>query len=91
MAEVHETFVLWRMRASVGGVVRQVQCSVDHLGDGFFELHLKSGHELLLNEPFQDTGELLSRADELRSRTRAHGPADAPNRPVTSRGRGGEE
>ena len=36
--EVHEAFLLWRKRASVKGVVREERCSVDHLGEDFYEL-----------------------------------------------------
>ena len=69
--EIHETFLLWRKRASVKGVVREVRCSVDHLGEDFYELRLLSGHEVLLTEPFRDMDALLVRAEELRKGTRA--------------------
>lgn len=65
----HETFLLWRKRASVGSAVREVRCLGDHLGEGLFELRLQCGHELLLNEAFQDTKELLARAEELQQGT----------------------
>lgn len=67
----HETFLLWRKRTSVGSEVREVRCLGDHIGEDLFELHLRCGHDLLLNEPFQDTEELLARAEELRQQTRA--------------------
>jgi hypothetical protein len=67
--EIHETILLWRKRASVGGEVREVRCLVDHLGEGLYELRLQCGHELLLNEPFQETERLLARAEELQKRT----------------------
>ncbi len=69
--EIHETVLLWRKRASVGGAIREVRCLVDHLGEGLFELHLQSGQLLLVNEPFQDTERLLARAEELRKATGA--------------------
>ena len=67
--EVHEAFLLWRKRSPVGSAGREVRCSIDHIGEGLFELHLESGHALLLNEPFCDTEELLARAEELRKGT----------------------
>jgi hypothetical protein len=67
--QVHETFLLWRKRTSVGSEVREVTCLGDHIGEGLFELRLQCGHELLLNEPFQDTKELLARAEELQQGT----------------------
>ncbi len=69
--EVHEAFLLWRKRASVGGVVREVRCSLDHLGEDFYELRLLSGSEVLLAESFRDMDELLVRAGELRKKTTA--------------------
>ena len=69
--EVHETFLLWRKRASVKGVVKEVRCSVDHLGEDFYELRLLGGQELLLNESFRDLDQLLVRAEELRNKKRA--------------------
>ena len=71
--EVHETFLLWRKRASVKGVVKEVRCSVDHLGEDFYELRLLSANEVLLNESFRDMDELLVRAEELRKKTTARG------------------
>ncbi len=67
--EVHEAFLLWRKRAPAGSAGREVRCSIDHIGEGLFELHLESGHALLLNEPFCDTEELLARAEELKRGT----------------------
>jgi hypothetical protein len=69
--EVHEAFLLWRKRASVKGAVREVRCSLDHLGEDFYELRLLSGHEVLLCESFRDMDALLVRAEELRKGTRA--------------------
>ncbi len=69
--EVHETFLLWRKRASVKGVVKEVRCSVDHLGEDFYELRILGGQELLLNESFRDLDKLLVRAEELRTKKRA--------------------
>jgi hypothetical protein len=66
--QVHETFLLWRKQTSVGSEVREVTCLGDHIGEGLFELRLQCGHELLLNEPFQDTKE-LARAEELQQGT----------------------
>jgi hypothetical protein len=66
-AETHETLLLWRKRVRVGGAVHELKCSLDHLGEGLFELHLQRGHDLLLNESFDDTESLLRRAAELRS------------------------
>ncbi len=65
--ETHETLVLWRKRAPVHGGVHVVQCSMDHLGEGFYELRLSCGRELLVNEPFQEVERLLRRSEELRS------------------------
>ncbi len=69
--QVHETFLLWRKRTSIGGAVREVRCLGDHIGEDLFELRLQCGPELLLNEPFEDTKELLARAEELRQGTGA--------------------
>jgi hypothetical protein len=69
--EIHETFLLWRKRTSVKGVVKEVRCALDHLGEDFYELRLLSGHEVLLNESFRDMDALLVRAEELRKGTRA--------------------
>ncbi len=68
--QVHETFLLWRKRTSVGDAVREVRCLGDHIGEDLFELRLQCGHELLLSEPFEDTKELLARAEELQQGTR---------------------
>ena len=65
--EVHEAFLLWQ---KPGSTERDVRCLLDHVSEGVFELHLECGHELLLNEPFQDTEELLARAEELEKDTR---------------------
>jgi hypothetical protein len=55
---------LWRLPdESLGG---DVDCVVEQLGEGFFELRLRSGGRLLLCEPFEDAAELLRRAAELR-------------------------
>lgn len=67
--QVHETFLLWRKRTSIGSAVREVRCLGDHIGEDLFELRLQCGHELLLSEPFQDPKELLTRAEELRQGT----------------------
>jgi hypothetical protein len=69
--EIHETVLLWRKRASVRGVARDVTCSVDHLGEDVYELRLLSGNEVLLNESFRDMDELLARAEGLRKRAPA--------------------
>jgi hypothetical protein len=66
----HETFLLWRKQASVGNARHEVRCLIDHIGEDFFELRMQSGHELLLNESFQDTKKLLARAEELQKGTR---------------------
>lgn len=68
---MHETLLLWRMRVPLHGDVHVVQCSMDHLGEGFYELRLSCGRELLRNEPFEDVERLLCRAEELRTETRA--------------------
>ena len=68
--EVHEAFLLWRKRASVKGVVREERCSVDHLGEDFYELRILRGQELLLNESFRDLDKLMVRAEELRTKKR---------------------
>ena len=73
VGEIHESFLLWRKRASMNGVVREVRCSVDHLGEDFYELRLLSANEVLLNESFRDMDELLVRAEELRKKTTARG------------------
>ncbi len=67
--EIHESFLLWRRRASVKGVVKEVRCSVDHLGEDFYELRILRGQELLLNESFRYMDELLVRAEVLRKKT----------------------
>ena len=67
--EVHETFLLWRKRGPAGSAGREVRCVIDHVGEGLFELHLESGHALLLNEPYCNPEELLARAEELRKDT----------------------
>lgn len=64
---MYEPVVLWWQQAVVGGVVRNVRCTMDQLGEGFFELRLLSGDEVLLSEPFEETRKLLSRAEELRA------------------------
>jgi len=69
--EVHETVLLWRLRTGVHGVPREVRCTMDHLGEGFFELHLECGRERFLNESFRETESLLERAEELRAETKA--------------------
>jgi hypothetical protein len=69
--EIHESVLLWRERVPVHGVLREVQCSMDHLGEGFYELRLRCGKEILRNEPFQETSGLLKRAEELRSEAKA--------------------
>jgi hypothetical protein len=69
--ETHETLLLWRMRAPVHGGIHVVRCSMDHLGEGYFELRLSCGRELLCNEPFENTELLLRRAEELRTETKA--------------------
>ena len=61
----HEAFLLWRKRTSVGSEIREVLCLGDHIGEDLFELHLQAGHDLLLNESFQDLEKLLARAEEL--------------------------
>ena len=63
--------MLWKKRTTERGVVRDVTCSVDHLGEDFYELRILRGQELLLNESFRDMDELLVRAEELRKRARA--------------------
>jgi hypothetical protein len=67
--QVHETFLLWRKRTSVGSAVREVRCFGDHIGEDLFELRLQCGHELLLSEPFEDMNKLLARAEELQQGT----------------------
>lgn len=69
--ELHETLLLWRVRVPVHGSLHVVQCSMDHLGDDFYELRVSCGHEVLRNEPFEDPDNLLRRAEELRVETKA--------------------
>jgi hypothetical protein len=40
---------------------------MEQLGEGFYELRLRSADRVLLCEPFEDAGALLRRADELRA------------------------
>lgn len=69
--ELHETLLLWRMRAPVRGSLHVVQCSMDHLGNDFYELRVSCGREVLRNESFEDPENLLRRAEELRAETKA--------------------
>jgi hypothetical protein len=59
------------MRVPDHGGLHVVQCSMDHLGEEFYELKLSRGHELLRSEPFEDLERLLRRAEELRDQTKA--------------------
>lgn len=71
--ERYETAILWRARASVRGVARELRCTVEHLGEDFFELCVLADDEPLLSEPFQDVERLLQRAETLRARTQSQG------------------
>jgi hypothetical protein len=55
---------LWRLPGDARGGVGD--CVVEQLGEGFFELCLRSGERRLLCEPFEDLAALLRRAEQLR-------------------------
>ena len=57
---------LWRLPGDTRGGAGDVDCIVEQLGEGFFELCLRSGDCLLLSEPFEDLATLLRRAEQLR-------------------------
>ena len=61
-----EEVLLWRGRGHAHGLVRELRCTMEQLGEGFFELRLVSGRKLLLAEPFDDPRALLNRAQQLR-------------------------
>ena len=61
-----ERVTLWRLPGDARGSAEDVDCTMEQLGEGFFELRLRSGERLLLCEPFEDTGALVRRAEELR-------------------------
>lgn len=67
------TFQLWRVRALVKGLPRELRCSIEQLGEGCFELRVHCGHELLRVEDFDDAGQLLRRAEQLRAEAHASG------------------
>lgn len=60
------TITLWRLPGDARGGAGGVDCVVEQLGEGFFELCLRSGNRLLLCEPFEDTAALVCRAEQLR-------------------------
>jgi hypothetical protein len=57
---------LWRHPGPGPSGGSAVDCVMEQLGEGFYELSLRSGGRVLLCEPFEDAGALLRRADELR-------------------------
>jgi len=57
---------LWRLLGDARGGASDVDCLMEQLGEGFFELCLRSGDRLLLCEPFEDAAALLRRAEQLR-------------------------
>lgn len=57
---------LWRLPGDAREVAGDVDCLVEQIGEGFFELCLRSGDRLLLSEPFEDLTALLRRAEQLR-------------------------
>jgi len=57
---------LWRLPGDAREVAGGVDCVVEQLGEGFFELCLRSGERRLLCEPFEDLATLLRRAEQLR-------------------------
>jgi hypothetical protein len=58
---------LWRLPGGAPGGASDIDCVMEQLGEGFFELRLRSGDRLLLCEPFEDTAVLLRRAEQLRA------------------------
>lgn len=57
---------LWRLNESVEGGVGQMECTVEHLGEGLFELCVSEGGRIVSTETFADTAALLLRAEQLR-------------------------
>jgi hypothetical protein len=57
---------LWQLPGDTRGGADDVDCIAEQLGEGFFELCLRSGDRLLLSEPFEDLAALLRRAEQLR-------------------------
>jgi hypothetical protein len=57
---------LWRLREAVAGRADDVECTVEHLGEGLFELCVSEGGRIVRTEAFVDTTALLRRAEELR-------------------------
>ncbi len=61
-----QAMLLWRAKRRVHGASREVCCTAEQLGEGFFELRLRAGDRQLLCEPFEDMDALLRRAEQLR-------------------------
>jgi hypothetical protein len=57
---------LWRLDEAVGGEVGEIECTVEHLGEGVFELCVSEAGRFVRAETFVDTAALLRRAEELR-------------------------
>jgi hypothetical protein len=57
---------LWRRTEAVTRGVAEIECTVEHLGEGLFELCVSEAGRRLSTETFGDTGALLRRAEELR-------------------------
>jgi hypothetical protein len=61
------SITLWRLPGDAPDGAGQLDCAMEQLGEGVFELSLRSGHRLLLCESFQDAAALLRRAEQLRA------------------------
>jgi hypothetical protein len=57
---------LWRLGETARGGVGEIECTVEHLGEGLFELCVSEGGGRVRTETFTDTAALLRRAEELR-------------------------
>jgi hypothetical protein len=55
---------LWRLPDAEG----EIDCTVEQLGEGSFELRISHGQRGLRSETFCDTTALLARAEELREK-----------------------
>lgn len=72
---LNEPVLLWHARSVVGGRTRDLRCTAEQLGEGYFELRLRSGREVLLTETFENTEDLARRAETLRAGQQPTRPA----------------
>ena len=63
--------MLWRTRTTIAGIERNVEATAEQIGEGFFELRVVAGGQLVLTEVFQDPIAMLDRAETLRGSLRA--------------------